>query len=345
MAEEGGGGSGGGTPTPNVAPPIGAPNVDPSKLLPPPTFTGVDGKQFGLGDPAITPKTGRARWEELLKLAPTDSAEIYDNWILSIPEDANDIEFTLLLRAEKQRVREAKFKRESGAQAIQDATMPTDKGPTPEEQLVSEKQSAQKGKAEKTVLDYQKSEPIIKGWPITPADAAANSEQGGGQSPFLDQFAKDQAIDLSRPNEEALARSGYYVYAGTEKDPNGYERPVYLFLEDAKAQINKLPQAKIKEYQRRLELPETGIVEGPIREMWDYAVARAAEYARAGQKVTVEFIFNALVSAAEAELKKNGGRGGGGGGAGPDPLTEDDYYMSMMQVLGDISGVEDSTLG
>jgi hypothetical protein len=205
---------------------------------------------------------------------------------------------------------------------------------------------------EKNLHKFYEGEPIIKGAPVTVGQIFAEEEETGGVeyfpgpgeapgSPFLRQFAKLQGIDISRVGKEALTRTGDYVYAGTERDEYGFERPVYIFFADAKASMARWGPDRIKGFQRQLGLPQTGMAEGDLKKLWDYAVEVAQEYAKAGMKVDVQFIFDTVFKQAVAQYQASlRGGGGGGGGAGTEPLSEIDYYFAMMPVLGDISGVE-----
>jgi hypothetical protein len=307
--------------------------------------------------------TGQQRFEELMRVAPTDNADAYDNWILSIPEDPKDILFTMLLREEKARVREAQFKR---APSFGRPEGEND-GPTIGDQGQAKRAGKEIDvKADEPLKAFYQQEPIIKGAPMgtgeilqSEMEAGLNPETGKPakdyfpsegekeQDPLLREFSKRQGLTLSRPTEEALVATGDYVYVGTEKDKMGFQRPVYVYKDDAKASIVKWGSNKIKQIQKRLGLPTTGVPDKDLLQLWDDAVQLAGErYAKAGLKVTPEFIFETWVKMIEAELAKNGrGGGGGGGGAGGPGLTEDDYYMAMMGVMGDISGVQDGGLG
>jgi hypothetical protein len=151
------------------------------------------------------------------------------------------------------------------------------------------------------------------------------------------EFAKGQGLTLDRNTKQVATRNGNFVYMGQTADAaggKGFTRDRYLFVDDAKASLWNMPRKDIAAIQKKLGVLETGIPEGDIKQLWDYAVEQAAQGAIAGVKVSPEFIFNTMVASIAAK------RAGGGGGGGGVRREAHDYYFDMMQVLGDISGVE-----
>jgi hypothetical protein len=330
----------------------------------PPEFMGprVEGSLY---DRALDNRlSGQERFDDLMRHAPTGNADEYDNWILNQSEDPNDILFTRLLRQEKARAREAQFKRAPSFGRPEDETKrPTTVGNQAQAQRATKEIGV---KSDAPMTDFYNKEPIIKGAPMGTGEIFQRELEGGKQDyfsgdpndpnrkpsqdesdPLLKEFANREGLSLNRRTEEALVVTGDYVYVGEEKDKFGFKRPVYVYKDDAKASIAKWSPNKVKQVQKRLGLPETGLLDEELANLWDQAVTIAGErYAKAGLKVTPEFIFETWVKIIEAELAKKGrGGGGGGGGAGGPGMGEIDYYFAAMNVFGDISGVEDGSLG
>lgn len=360
-----GGSSGAPSTASTPAPTITAPTIGPPSSLSPGQFM----------DPNVTPgMIGKARFDKLMESAPMGDG--YINWVLAQPEDPTDIEFTRMLRAAKEAARQQQegitnpadqslMWARAGKGGTKDEKDRRDAAPPSEGRPIGENvgltvgdnrqnQRAEgeiRNKSDKSMERYYGTVPIIRGVPASTEQILSEEADDQPNSPWLQQFAKSQAIQLKRQTgssgeplpgaPEELAKNGDYVYVGTEKDKYGYERPVYVYAIDAKASMAKMPPDKIRAYQKALKLPVTGIAEGPLKQLWDNAVAYAQEYARAGQKVELQFIFDTLVQSAIKQVNARGG--GGGGGAGAPDLNEDDYYFAMMQVLGDISGVKDNS--
>jgi hypothetical protein len=282
--------------------------------------------------------TGKARFDFVMSRALPDE-DSQDKFVLTLVEDPNDVEYTRLLRQAKAEARH----RQELAMRPQGDSQPVVGSQAQAKRAAKEIDA----KADRPLHGYYEKEPVIKGMPVSAegifaeaaeAEAAAAGKKVEQSSPWLAQFAKSKAIQISRPYAEALAKTHDYVFAGTTKDRFGFVRPTWMFKDDAKASITAMPQAKIKAYQKKLDLPQSGLVDPDLQNLWDYAVAMAQNYNLAGQRVDLEYIFETLVN---AQAAANAAKGrGGGGGAGAEPLTDVDYYFAMMQVLGDISGVE-----
>lgn len=161
----------------------------------------------------------------------------------------------------------------------------------------------------------------------------------GIRDPHLDAYLAENGIALSTTDKSLALRSGKYVYMGTEhNDQYNTDHDVYVYVEDAQAagvNPNVVPADLISSYQTQLGLPITGKLDQYLTQEWDRAVAMAQRYAQTGVKMSVIDLFKINVSSAIA--RKNSSGSGGGGAA---PMEEFDYYRAMMQILGDISGVE-----
>ncbi len=288
---------------------------------PNPTIRAIDDSSY----------TGQARLNSLLAKAPASLgkfSEGYDAWLLSQAEDVRDIEFTRLLRAMKA---EARARQASRKQTKQD------------DQIAADEKSMRK--TQETQGRYRKgagAKPIIKG--LVGQDSATGLQMGAVENPWLVEVAKKLGIDLGGDVEQVAIRTGDYVYTGQVADTKGgpkFTRPEYVYVEDAKSMIMSMPPEKIKEYQKRLGLVEHGLADPILVGLWEDAIYLAQGYARSGQKVELQFIFDTLVNAKVEKMKSGGGGGGGGGGAAnrSDEESAYNYYFAMMQILGDISGV------
>lgn len=304
----------------------------------------------------------------------------FDNWILNFKDDPSDPEFNALLRAAKSeaaRRAEQRSRKDERASIFPvqpstadsevdrvlrgsvDPTAASMRGRRGEhmgnpEVLVVQKDGSVVPAAESTdpaigpdgkvvtvvKSSGQKTTPLVKGLPLTAKDILSGDPTIDG---FIKGFYLDQGLELPDATEEAVVRTGEYVYVGETTyaettSEAGYSRPTYLHVDQADASVVDLGAETIKAYQEQLGIPATGIVDPQLAKLWHQAVVAAASYAMRGQKVPLKFIFDSLVALEVA----NGGFGGGGGGGGgsANQLTIDDYYFYMMQVLGDISGVK-----
>lgn len=297
---------------------------------------------------------GQARLDDLLAHAkyPKDSPQ-FDDWIIGYAYDPNDPMFNILLRQLKQeamgrsaerRMREGKAgPAEQAAQATIDAAGPQ-LAATAGQGTVLTQQSIQR--REERQYDFRQSvegRPIIKGLNVDEQQALAEEAgaEPGPLSEFVAMFSKDQALDVNRATSAVAVKSGKYAYAGQQEDTRGgagFMRDVYLYEDDALASITSLDPDTIVEYQRRLGLPETGLVDSDLMDLWKEAVRQSELYARNGKKVEMKFIFDSLVDRIEASGGLGRGRGGGGGGG--RGMQDFDYYFATMDILGDISGVK-----
>jgi len=270
--------------------------------------------------------TGRLRFERVIANHPTQFtrfSEGYDEWLLALPEDPKDIEYTRLLREAKAEARERQREREKRKR----------EGVTEDEDIRRETRTIQ----EQAKYRELHGSPIIQGFPVG-LEHIFDETGLSQESAFLNAYREANGIPLRKETAEIAAKSGFFVYVGETPDSKGgasFTRPTYMYVKDAEVLIAAMPEETIRKYQKMLDLPETGIVDPELQSLWNEAVETAARYAKAGRKVTPEFIFNTLVE----ELAKARRRGGGGGG-GRQPLDAFDYYRAAMMVLPDISGVQ-----
>jgi hypothetical protein len=197
-----------------------------------------------------------------------------------------------------------------------------------------ERVQGEQDKRETQRARYLWSRPTFKGRPIGTDELYT---QGGVQDPFLDQFLQDNGIQLSGDSRSKATRSGQYVLMGTEhNDELDADHDVYMFKDDANAASMRVDSNKLAKYQAGLGLTVTGKMDPQLLSLWYQAVEQAQLSAVAGVRMTVEEWFDLLATSA---IAKRGGSGGGGGGGGSN-LEATDYYRAMMQILGDISGVQ-----
>lgn len=185
---------------------------------------------------------------------------------------------------------------------------------------------------ELAVLKGQYKQPVFRGRAIGTDEIYT---QGAIQDPDLQAFLSANGIALQGDQRSAATRSGNYVYMGKEHSAElNVDRDVYMFVDDAKAASMKVDGNKISKYQSGLGLTVTGKMDGTLLGVWYQAVEQAQLAAVADSpKLTVEEWFDLLMTSKIAS--KNSGAG-----AGAPPLEANDYYRAMMQVLGDISGVQ-----
>lgn len=304
-------------------------------------------------------ETGRARFDTLMANAPgmfeKDSYE-YNKWVLSLQEDLNDIEFTRLLRQAKERAQLVERQRTAsqgemryGLKKVKAGEPAAPTPPTPDGGVTGTLPGtgpSSKSRFEKFEegqhRDATRNTPIIQGIPTSSERVLGDPDNPGGEpDAFLQAYVNGTGLPVTDKQAQVAARSGQWVYGGQVDDPSGgkgYKRDLYVYVEDASAQLSSMPTDKIKAYQTKMGNTATGVVDPALQKLWDTAVATAANYARAGKKVTVQFIFDTLVAAQAA----SGGGGGGGRFAGetPNEMASIDYYRAMMEILGDISGVK-----
>lgn len=330
---------------------------------PPGGFSG----QFGL--------SGKSRWDMVYATNPGLFAGpwAYKRWLMSLPDDPGDTEYQALLQKERDRFtqwagiaslgqqdvvglgdkvakrvsrseEQKRWQTYMGGSAM-DSGVP---GPTatsaagpPAEAKKSKSQAERQGEREDKLTagqaKYLWSQPVFRGREISDDEVyVPGGPQGGPTDTFLDQFLTENGIQLSGDSRSKATRSGHYVLMGTEhnKELNA-DRDVYMFTADAKAAGQRVDPALLSKYQAGLGLVVTGKMDPILENYWDQAVSMAQRSAVTGIHMSVQEWFDLIVSSAVA---KRGGGGGGGGGS--QPLDANDYYRAMMQVLGDISGVE-----
>jgi hypothetical protein len=190
-----------------------------------------------------------------------------------------------------------------------------------------------------------KGKPIIRGLPVDAgtvlgeSSTASGDAGGSGLSEWIRQWATKQGLDVTYEDAQEASATGNFVYVGQEEDKRGgpgYMRDVYVYKDDAASGVANMSVEDIASYQSQLGLEVIGIVDPKLQALWEKAVEIGTQYARAGKKVELKFIFDTLVASAVA----GGGLGSGGGGGGGSTKADTDYYFAMMQVLGDISGVK-----
>lgn len=357
----------GGAPTTGVAPVQGVTAQD--ILSQASTLPATPGK-----DPVPGPR-GKDRFNKLLESAPAGwgggNTEAYAQWLWSVPDDPTDPEFSQLLH-ERQRQLSAggypapqqgaiHYQGSASSSGFQGDRSTSDAAGRANRQAAADQKIAgiergdigktrKREAADQDQYRQQTSAPIITGMPVDAQQILSDAAAVGGApvgipSAWLKDFTKDWDLGLEGDYAGAAAKSGDYVYVGQANDPNGgpnFKRDKYVYKDDAKASVTGMDPARVKAVQAKLGLPQTGLVDPTIAAIWDDSVEMAGRYARNGQKVTLDFIFDTLVSAQAA------GRSGGGGGNGLEKGAVDqagvDYYMAMMQVLGDISGVKSSNV-
>jgi hypothetical protein len=206
-------------------------------------------------------------------------------------------------------------------------------------------------------------DPQITGGPVDPSEIVGVDEDGNLQSTkkFVNEYLQNKDIPLTPDQEKAWLKSGSYVYMGKRVVDTPYgpvERPVYKYLDTAADEIStwemtKEGKARLKHYQHLLGQVENGFLDPQTRELWEKAITETARKNKAGNMITVEAQFDMWANTIYAANHRSGGggRGGGGGGGGggssapfSGELSPEDqaaqYYFAMMQILGDISGVD-----
>jgi len=176
-------------------------------------------------------------------------------------------------------------------------------------------------------------EDVFKGRPIG-ADEIYDQQV---EDDYLRRFMEANGIAISGDTKTLALRSGSYVYMGEEDVPQyGTHHSVFMYQDDAEFALASLPTAQLAAYQEQLGLPVTGKVDPQLASLWKQAVAGATSYAATGQKVSPKELMDLYVSATASNSRS--------AAAG---VTYDswDYYRAMMQVNGDISGVENGNLG
>lgn len=322
------------------------------------------------GATAALGMTGKQRWDWVATQAPSGmvpQGHDWDSWLQSLPEDPNDLEYTRLLRQAKANA--ASRERLRAEQGSVSADLPQissgDKGdgkvtpmitgipgrgpkPPPEPAGGPGSPGTKKLDLEEQAQHRRESAgaPIIQGLPVSVGDVGLKDPEnpGAAPDPYVEQWVKDKNLELDKQSAQVAARSGMWVYTGETADPSGgkfYTRSMYVYVDDAEAQIAQFSTAEIKKYQKALGQPETGVLTPALQGKWHDAVQAGQMYARNGKKVELKFIFEQLI-ASDAMAKAGRGGGGGGGAFGNESgadMVGADYYQAMMQVLGDISGV------
>lgn len=298
----------------------------------------------------------------------------FNEWILSIPEDPLDVGFTSQLRELQEKAREAESEIQAKKKADEEEirrkranasaaslgtsgmvqpstptpdgipTLPTDKPggkidtpvPTDEELEKDLKRATGKHNAK---VRYENTS-VFKGAPMD----GQKLWKGTGGDPYQDDFYAANGKAMQGPDAEYARKSGEYVVMGYEVDPyTGGKRPIYVYKEDARSGLVAMGKNRIAAYQKMLGIPATGTDDGSLQGVWEDAIKSAAYKAQAGVKTTVQEEFDDLMSHYAAVKRSRGGGGvGGNGGLEDDPedSAAADYYMAMMAILGDISGVQ-----
>jgi len=290
---------------------------------------------------------GKEKLSKLMQEAPaTPGTPEFDDWLLSLQGDPTDPEFMEALSAAKA-LAQVRIKDRSG----QTFTVGQKRTKASAEAEAQGKPSTYandrnaKRMDEFDVKQYREltaGRPIVKGAPVGASQPLNQAnDPSGKRDPFLDQFANNEELQLDQDDRKIAVKSGDYVYVGQEEDPNGgkgFKRDVYVFADDAAASLARIPPDQIKQYQAKMGNPQTGMLDPQLIQAWNTAVKIGQSYARAGMKVDLRFIFDTLVN-----TKMTGAGGGGGGGGRFNGMSPSDiaanYYTAMMQVLGDISGV------
>lgn len=354
-----------------VATPAPTPTPGPGGALPTPGPGASFPSQFGLH--------GRQRWDTVKSTAPGVFAGpvAYRQWLEALPDDPSDPEYQAGLATERARFQKwwdaagwaipadvqgpnpynqgkapsfkdamKKFQDYLAGQETPPNLDPGGVGPSGmsasgplgppvgeagKGKSQAERQGDLQDKRELPQAKYLWEQPTFRGRPIGTDEIYNN---GAVQDPFLQGFLDENGIQLSGDTRAKATRSGQYVLMGTETNKElGASRDVYMFVDDAKAAGQRLDPAKLAKYQAGLGLVVTSQMDPTLENYWDQAVEMAQRSAVAGIHMSVEEWFDLTVSSAIA--KKHGA-----GGGGSEPMEANDYYRAMMQVLGDISGVE-----
>lgn len=306
----------------------------------------------------------------------------FNQWILSLKEDPNDPEYNLALRWAQGQAKQKESGTASsigkvGKQVAKGGTLP--QGFKVPDEVIADQKAAigsvdlpggqgpagvepsgsqiiggplsddatgrpdglsrfdQKVEQEQHVADVKQSKkPVFRGrqvgtdelyQPVGPLDA------------YLDAWLSENGIALEGNSKTIALRSGKYVYMGTEHNSElNTDHDVYTYVEDASAAgVNPavVEPALIQQYQAALGFTVTGRMDPYLMGKWDEAVSQAQRYAMTGVKMSVKELFVVLMSSIVAQKKAQGG-------SGAAQMEEFDYYRSMMQVLGDISGVDNA---
>lgn len=309
------------TPAAPATPPPG-----PAPFIPPPDLNlTVPGPLA----PGLLVPVGKARWDELLTKQgfqmPSMGSEKYDEWVLSLAEDPGDAEYTAIVREQKAQAQRRKEQREAEKA----------------EQVTKTATNATGFKRAEANAEFDTRPRFLGGDVQDPNDST--KPQSAAEAELKEFTKNNKGIPLDNGMyADRMKTSGQYVYSGTEASRTGdRSREVYQSADQAKTEIFDIPEAKIKAYQKMLGLPETGKVDKTLQSVWNDAVEMAQGYATQGHKITVQELFDIQMRAYASQRASRGGGGGGGGGLEQDPedMAATDYYMAMMQILGDISGV------
>lgn len=307
---------------------------------------------------------GKQRWDWVSTQAPSGMQPLghdWDSWVQSLPEDPLDIEYSQLLRNAKQNAASReRLRSQQGDKPIEQLTGPM--GATQPRITGKSGQGVITGKAApvlgslpgapKNKPDPQeelqhrlenKGIPLVQGLPVTENDVLGDPKNpGAAPDPHVQQWIEGKNLQLDNQSAQIAARSGKWVYTGEVADPAGgrnFKRSMYVYLDDAEAQIASYSAGEIKSFQKRLGQPETGVLTSELQQDWHKAVLAGSAYAQAGQKVELKFIFEMLIRSKEMAKAAGGGGGGRFGNESGADMVGADYYQAMMQVLGDISGV------
>lgn len=284
---------------------------------------------------SFAPK-GLAKFKALLyemQIKGVTGEKASDEFILNAQFDPVDKEFnTALAKAKSEaRNRNSKANPKTAAGDQESAIHFMDSKAKPSDAMLNSQVQKRQSQDQMQYRDDMSDTAMLKGMPVDLQAAFEDANLDG----FVQQFASNEELQFQSDDSRSLAtKSGQYVYTGKAADSKGgaaYQRDQYLYSADAEAMLAGMDPATIKQYQAKLGLLESGVVDPDLQKLWQQAVETGQLYARAGKKVTLQFIFDSLVDAQVAANAKTG--------AGPRVLDEDSYYFAMMQILGDISGV------
>lgn len=306
--------------------------------------------------PTDTAKRGKARFEAEMSAAQGRIfggawSHDFNQWVLGLREDPEDPEYNAILawaksnaeRKEKGLDASANNAGEKGTEGfkIPDGILKKPTLTAVQPAAGGDKTPVFQGGFKSAESDAEFGKERFQGGTLQTQKRPDDDSPGNAE---LNKFRREKGLMLPPEDASRAKTSGEYVYMGTEQNPNGKaQRDLYMTEADAKAAIGAIPEAKVAAYQKMLGLPQTGKIDGDLMTLWNNAVVQAQVYAQNGKKVSVQELFDVRVNALAARLKARGGGGGGGGGGlqqDPEDMAAADYYMAMMQILGDISGVQ-----
>lgn len=360
-------------PTPPAPPAPPPPGMPPNPLTIDKGAPRIPTSPPGAPQAALNPLKGRQRFEAEInaKGFPSYWGHLFNMYVLSLQEDPNDPEYNKVLQWAKNNAKRHEAELSGKPLGSQKAKGPfvvpgevvlgdPVKAPMPPgaptilppvkrplgPKIVSEQEQERAGlegekasgkawvKRQDERAEYA-GNPVFRGAPVKTTDIMETGDE------YLDQYLSDNGIVLEPGQRHRALETGEYVYMGQEHNETlNISRDSYFHVSDAVAAAadpRVLPPEVIAKYQEGLGSQVTGFMDPYLIGIWKQAVAYAADVAKAGYKVSPREIFDLWMTSAIEQKRKEGG--GGGGGAGGQRLESYDYYRSMMQILGDISGV------